>query len=140
MRRAVVALPVTLALAGAAMLALFIAKHPGDLPMNVVVPIFYNVPLVLAFAVVGAAIVWRHARHPVGWLLYAVATMASFGTLTEGYTAWRGPGQDWLLWAWSMTSGPLYAALSAALLLFPTGVPPSRRWVVLGRTLAVYAV
>jgi signal transduction histidine kinase len=140
MKRAVVAVPVAMTLAGAAMLALFVTERPGELPTHVVVPIFYNVPLVLAFAVVGAAIVWRRAEHPVGWLLYAVATLAGFSTLTEGYTAWHGPGLDWVLWAWSITNGPSYAALAAALLLFPTGAPPTPRWEVLGRIVAVYAI
>jgi signal transduction histidine kinase len=140
MRRLVVTLPPTLAVAGAALLALFVARQPGDLPTHVVVPIFYDVPLALAFAVVGSAIVWRRSDHPVGWLLSAVATRLAFSVVTEGYAAWRGPGLDWVLWAWSLTIGPIYAALAAALLLFPTGRPPTRRWAVFGRTVAIYAV
>jgi signal transduction histidine kinase len=140
MRRVVVALPPVLTVAGAALLALFVARRPGDLPTHVVVPVFYVVPVALAFAVVGSAIVWRRADHPVGWLLYAVATLAGISLVTEGYAAWRWPGLDWVLWVWTLTIGPQFAALAAALLLFPTGVASTRRWAVFGRTVAVYAV
>src|SRR5262249_45490220 len=106
MRRVVGARAPALTVSGAAKLGLFVARGPNGLPTHVVVPIFYNVPLALAFAVVGAAIVWRRGDHPVGWLLSAVATSLGFSIFSEGYAAWRGPGLDWVLWAWSLTNGP----------------------------------
>ncbi len=140
MKRVIVALPPALTVAAAALLALFVAGRPGDLPTNVVVSIFYNVPVGLAFAVVGSAIVWRRPDHPVGWCLYVLATLLGFGLFCEGYAAWRGPGLDWVLWVWTLTIGPVYAALAAALLLFPTGVASTPRWAGFGRVIAIYTV
>jgi signal transduction histidine kinase len=140
MKRVIVAFPPALTVAAAALLALFVAGRPGDLPTNVVVSIFYNVPVGLAFAVVASAIVWRRPDHPVGWCLYALATLMGFGLFFEGYAAWRWPGLDWVLWVWTLTIGPVYAALAAALLLFPTGVASTPRWAGFGRVIAIYTV
>ena len=139
MRRMVVALAPALTVTGAAILALYAARRPGDLPTHVVVPVFYSVPLALAFALVGSAIIRRRGDHPVGWLLAAVAITIGQGVFSEAYAAWRFPGLDWVLWAWSLTVGATYAALAATLLLFPTGAAPTRSWAVFGRTVAVYA-
>ncbi len=139
MKCVVVALGPALTVVGTALLALFVARRPGDLPTHVVVPIFYTAPLALAFAVVGSAIIFRRGDHPVGWLLTAVATTTGQSVFTEGYAAWRAPGLDWVVWAWTLTVGATYAALAAALLLFPTGMAPTRFWAVFGRAVAVYA-
>jgi hypothetical protein len=127
-------------MAGVMMVALFVIRRPGDLPAEVVIPIFYDVPLTLAFAVVGAAIVGQRRRHPVGWLLAAISTLLGFSIFVEGCAAWGLSGLVWLLWIWSLTTGPLYATVAAALLLFPTGRAPTRRWLATGRVVAAYAM
>src|SRR5215210_304551 len=56
-----------------------------------------------AFAVVGSAtmgalIISRYPRHPVGWLLSAVGAGASVSLVSEAYSIWvldhGGPGSD----------------------------------------------
>ena len=127
-----------LATAGTTMLALFAARRPGDLPANVIVPIYYSVPLTLAFAAVAAAILGSRPGHPVGWSLGAVGALAAAGTFAEGYAAWGLRGLDWVIWAWTLLGAPTFAALAASLLLFPTGAPPGPAWRWLGRALVGY--
>lgn len=97
----------------------------------------------LTVAAVGATIVSKRPRHPIGWLLalcgiallwvcfaeeyaiYAIKTAA--GSLPFGATvAWTGG------WGWEAAAG---VGLTSVLLLFPTGRLPSRRW----RPAAVFA-
>lgn len=114
--------------AGTAMLLLFVARHPGALPAHTVVPVFYNVPVALAFAVVSTVILLRLPGHPIGWSLGLVGVAIGFGFFTEGYAAWAGPGTTWMLWVWTVLTGPMFFGLAMALLLFPTGRPASPRW------------
>jgi signal transduction histidine kinase len=115
--------------AGTTMLLLLFAHHPGQLPAYTVVLIFYNVLLVLAFAVVSVALLRRLPRHPIGWLFGLVGLATAFAIFTGGYAAWDLPGTTWVLWLWTViVTGPLLFGLGMALLLFPTGQPPSRRW------------
>ena len=123
---------------GAAMLALYAARHPGELPVHVLVPLFYNVPLALAFAVIATAILRRLPGHPVGWLFALVGGAVAASFFAEAYAAWRLPGLSWVLWSWTILTGPICFGLAMALLLFPTGRPPSPGWRWLARLLWAY--
>jgi GAF domain-containing protein len=124
--------------AGTTMIVLYQAEHPGVLPGHVVVPLFYNIPLALAFAVVAAAILRRLPGHPIGWLFGLVGFATAMSLFAEGYAAWSPPGVSWVLWLWTLLNGPIFFALAMALLVFPTGTPPSRRWRPLAAVLWLY--
>jgi hypothetical protein len=97
-----------------------------------------TLPLLLASvsaATVGAVLVSRRPRHPVGWLLLglgvsmitmgaasdyaAYALLAGGGPLTGARWAALYADTGWILWP---------AAIGLILLLTPTGSPPSPRW------------
>jgi signal transduction histidine kinase len=86
-------------------------------------------------AVMGALIVSRHPRHPLGWLL-CVASLLSVTLAGEAYTSWvlegGGPGSEqWahrIGWAGPFLGWPAFTALILVFLLAPDGHLPSRRW------------
>jgi signal transduction histidine kinase len=103
-------------------------------------------------AVMGALIISRHPRHPIGWLLEA-AGISSVSLALEGYSIWvldhDGPGATLLghlaAWLSLLFGGPLaIAAVTLICLIAPDGRLMSPRWrwpargVVLG--LALYVV
>jgi len=135
---AVAAVSGSLLVAGTTMILLFVAQHPGALPVHTVVSLFYNVPLTLAFAVVSAVIVSRQPWHPIGWLFGVVGLAVGVSFFTEGYAAWALPGYTWTLWVWALFNGPTFFGLAMGLLMFPTGRPASRRWRWLARLLWLY--
>jgi hypothetical protein len=86
--------------------------------------------------VMGALIISRHARHPIGWLLIAAST-SSISLATEAYSIWvlhnDGPGPLWLGhvagWGSVLCGGPLaVAAVTLICLIAPDGHLMSRRW------------
>jgi hypothetical protein len=94
-----------------------------------------NLPLVVAFAIVGAVIASSRPNNAVGWLfLFASLVIgeliAARGYATHALVEVPGglPGGDlaaWLgVWPVELTLAPI----ALALLLFPDGSPPSRRW------------
>lgn len=84
-------------------------------------------------ASVGALIAVRRPELPLGWLMLAAGLLtATASAASEYYTvalAYGFPGPQlaaWYgAWAWKLGAG---LAVSFALLLFPTGRLPSRRW------------
>lgn len=104
----------------------------------------------LGCALMGALIVSRHPRHPVGWLLL-VASLSSISLASEGYSTWvlDGSGPGPLVaghvagWISVLFGAPL--AIVAVVLLYlvaPDGLLPSPRWRWVARAavaaLAVY--
>lgn len=92
---------------------------------------------VLGSSVLGALIVSRYPRHPIGWLLAFVGTAGALSLLTEAYAFWveesNGPGPASLggVAAWlSMLSGGqvIIGGLAMLFLLAPDGHLVSRRW------------
>ena len=98
----------------------------------------------LGCALMGALIVSRHPRHPLGWLL-CVASLLAVTLAAEAYGVWvldgGGPGPDsWghvALWAGPLLGWPAFSALVLVFLLAPDGhlLSPRWRWAV-GITLA----
>lgn len=101
----------------------------------------------LVFVLLGALLVLRRPHHPIGWLLaalgvavlvqqaaqaYAVRSLATAGTGMPG-----GAVASWVL-LWMIV--PPLVLLAEVLLLFPTGRPPSRRWLPFAWAVAVGGV
>ncbi len=88
-------------------------------------------------ALMGALIVARYERHPIGWLLSAIGLFTSISLLSEAYAFWvlerGGPGSQALGsvsgWLSQVFGGQLVIALLAWLyLLAPDGHFLTRRW------------
>ncbi|WUJ70257.1 hypothetical protein OG809_34820 [Kribbella soli] len=92
---------------------------------------------VIGCAAMGALIVARWARHPIGWLLCLIGFTSSISLLAEAYSVWvvtaDGPGSRSLGgiagWIASLLGGQLsLAALAIVFLVAPDGHLLSRRW------------
>jgi hypothetical protein len=92
---------------------------------------------VVGSALMGALIVSRYDRHPIGWILCLVGVMGAVSLLTEAYAYWvqeaEGPGPDGLAglsaWVSSLLGGQLLIAIMTLMfLLAPDGHLVSRRW------------
>lgn len=95
----------------------------------------------LAFAVVGALLASNRAGGPIGWLLILTATSFMGSLAIDEYTKALPALEDahaWLLLTASIAWIPLLGSISLAMLLFPTGALPSRRWRAFVLLLAVY--
>ena len=94
---------------------------------------FAFAPLLLAFGGVGAFVASRRQANPVGWLLLAEGLGFAVGVATDTYARYvtragvTPPSAAWAAWL-----GAILAELGflfvPALLLFPDGRLPSRRW------------
>jgi hypothetical protein len=86
--------------------------------------------------VIGALIVSRDPRHPVGWLFAAIAVSFALGLATQGYALYSVVGEaeplpatGLMVWLSFWIVMPGFAALVLFLpLLFPDGHLPSPRW------------
>ena len=90
-------------------------------------------PVLLAFAIVGAIVAGRRPRNPIGWLFLAEGLTFAFGVATAAYAAFAaGQGRSPAVAAWADWAGAATAELgylfALAILLFPDGHLPSRRW------------
>ena len=92
---------------------------------------------VIGSAVLGAVIISRADRHPIGWLLVLVGWTGSLSLLAEAYSIWvvshDGPGSRTAGgvagWFASLIGGQLaIAGLALMFLLAPDGHFLSRRW------------
>ncbi len=111
-----------------AALAISVADHKAANAAIVLIP-------TTMFAAVGVVVARRQPANPIGWLLIFVAlfeNMYDFATAYVAFNHWLGHGLNWpsftALWFensfWDLG---LIVGLPA-LLLFPDGVVPSRRW------------
>ncbi|RYP85714.1 hypothetical protein EKO23_11990 [Nocardioides guangzhouensis] len=91
----------------------------------------------LGSSLMGALIVSRYERHPIGWLLAAIGFLTSVSVLTEAWAYWvleeDGPGSHALgsasAWVSQLVGGQISIALLAFMyLLSPDGRFLSRRW------------
>lgn len=86
------------------------------------------------FELVGAVIVMRRPSHPVGWLFLAtggasVASVAAYEYAIQALLLGVPlPGAAVAAWMSAWTWAPPLGLLVVALVVFPTGSPPSRRW------------
>jgi signal transduction histidine kinase len=86
--------------------------------------------LFVSWAAVGAVIITRRPRHPVGWLLGVggVAGAVAFVGLSYTWVEPALPARDWVWWATSWADAVFDAAIALVLLVFPDGRLASRRW------------
>lgn len=90
----------------------------------------------LWFAVIGALVVGRHARHPIGWMFCVTALSFGAAAFAQSYaivalTAQHRelPAGELMAWLGFWISMPGTAVIALFLpLLFPDGRLPSRRW------------
>ena len=104
---------------------------------------------VLGCAVMGALIISRDDRHPVGWLLVVVGFTSALSLVTEAYSIWvvseGGPGSRSLggVLGWvSVITGGQFAigAIALMFLLAPDGHLLSPRWRHAARAVALGAL
>ncbi len=97
------------------------------------------------FATIGLVIAAKAPRNPIGWL-YAAGGIGMITGLTANEYAIRAstnldvPGATYAQFLSAFVIVPSVSALILALLLFPTGEPPSRRWRVVGVVIAAGTV
>lgn len=94
-----------------------------------------NSAIALSFGICGAILAWHRPRNPIGWLFaaggVAYATAALAAPLGAALHEAAAPIAVQRLvitvftWSWPLAIG---LVLPLALLLFPDGRPPSRRW------------
>lgn len=105
---------------------------PNALPVAVIL-----VSLVAGWIVIGARIVSRHPRHPVGWLLCAGLFSPALDMFSAGYAAYDAyavagslPGVALaIIWLKLANLAPLgLVAFTLIILLFPDGKFPSPGW------------
>ncbi len=86
----------------------------------------------LVMATLGALIVQRHPRNPIGWIFIVVALLFGVAGAAGSYGSIAGaslPGAGIAAWAATIASGPvLFGALAFLFLLFPSGRLLSSRW------------
>jgi hypothetical protein len=95
-----------------------------------------SVPVWIAavYGAVGLIIAWRKPGNPLGWVFLAagvfftLAEDASFYTVADYRLRHGGLPVGWVAVLTQPGWAPSIALLGVALLLFPDGHPPSRRW------------
>ena len=87
------------------------------------------------YATLGALILWRRPRHPIGLLFVAIGLAAGLAAACREYTMLGVPadnllpGASWAWWLGTFVWYPGYAVRATLLLaIFPDGRPPSRPW------------
>jgi hypothetical protein len=125
----------------------------GSTVLGVPFPLAFVEAIVLSvWSVIGALIVSRQPRHPVGWIWCFGPILAALDNLAWGYAYYGSitrpgslPGVEiMMVWVYALPGrgilGPLLFTL--LFLLFPTGRPLSRRWnmlawIAIGTTVAL---
>jgi hypothetical protein len=117
----------------------FVAIAAGS---SVAVTTTIEIIATVSLVTVGGFLMVKLPWHPVGWLLWTSGLLLAInagasGLANEGLTVHPGnvPSAIWFAWLGTWTGAPgLFLTAGMVPLLFPTGRPPSRRWlpVVIG--------
>jgi signal transduction histidine kinase len=83
----------------------------------------FNLVGAWTFTLLGALIIPRRPRNPVGWLFVAIGLINAVVLVTATFSGFRI-----VAWAYQWVPALPYGLLPLALLLFPDGRLPSRRW------------
>jgi hypothetical protein len=109
-----------------------IERWPDDLRRGAVTYALHGVAF-MAFAAVGAFLAGRRPRNPIGWILVATGLASGVSTLANGCLV-AAPEVSWLPDPATLTCLALWGraavlpGIATAVLLFPDGRLPSRRW------------
>lgn len=121
----------TFAVTGAVLAVFAVVWHPPRSPSFDVLRAI-EICAFLAFALLGALLVWRRPDHPVGWLLAALGVAVLVQQSAQQY-ALRGLAAPFQLHGWQLASwvaqwtiAPPLVLFVEVLLLFPAGRPNSR--------------
>jgi hypothetical protein len=101
-------------------------------------------PVAVAYAAVGAAVIWRRASNPIGWVFCSVGLVQALSVASAAYALDLGPGQTdlaaWGLWisSWTWPLGA-FLGITLLLLLVPDGRVGSATWRGIG-TIGVCAL
>ena len=81
----------------------------------------------------GALLLARLPRHPLGWILCAAGLGTMLGAASGEYAIYSHfvralPAAEWAGWLSEWISAPIVLVPAVAILLFPDGRLPSRRW------------
>ncbi len=129
-------------LQAAAVLLAFLARsyeEPSEYVLPLLSRILLFLPTLVAFPTVGALIASRRPTNPIGWLLIVIGILGATGGFAEGY--WRYalvvqpgslPAGELMLWIGSRPYNLNIVPIMLAMMLFPTGRPPSPRWWIAG--------
>ncbi len=103
------------------------AGHPGT--WHQVTKLVVTMPLLL----LGALMIARLPRNAIGWILCGTSLGTAIAVAAQEYATYSHfvdglPAEPWIGWLGEWAGGPTLAILTVALLLFPTGRLPSRRW------------
>jgi hypothetical protein len=89
----------------------------------------------VSFLLVGVLIASRRPENPVGWMFCLIGLASVWEFFAQEYAFYALvtqpgtlPGGAWMAWTRLWTATSMWALLSFALLLFPTGRLPSPRW------------
>ncbi|MGH8907668.1 MAG: histidine kinase [Egibacteraceae bacterium] len=115
--------PCALAVVAGLLFALFVAGQLLDIAPGPGVLWPFNTVAAVTFTLMGGLIVPRQPRNSVGWLFVAIGLVSAVVLLSATFSGYR-------LMAWVNLWSPVvpYGLLPLALLVFPDGRLPSRRW------------
>lgn len=98
---------------------------------------YATVPVIWAvsFSTVGAVIVARRTKNPIGWIFLAAGFFSGLNAFSSEYPTYAlltnpgpWPGGAFFSWLFTWAFAPGFATFPLTLLLFSTGRPPSPRW------------
>jgi hypothetical protein len=120
------------AMVGAASLLVALGSRPAGADTENFVQ---GVATTVSFALVGGLVASRRPANPLGWLLLGIGLSGALGVLTERYAAYTLlvepgslPGATPVAWLAAFAWFPAFGLVPLALLLFPDGHLPGRRW------------
>ena len=95
--------------------------------------------MLVAWAAVGAVVIRRRPRHPIGWLASLIGIVGPLATAGEAYASVEPALQvrDWVYWVTSGFASTIPLLVALLLLLFPDGRFLSRRWRPVGAAAVV---
>ena len=131
---AIIAVTCTLAIAGV-VLGLLSGQDARPEQLGAISVLVVAFAGAVSFEVVGALVVTRYPRNPIGWILCVVGLSMALSRFSVEYAAYTVlaepgalPGGRLTVWLGEWTWTPTMLVSSLLLLLFPAGRVPSPRW------------
>jgi signal transduction histidine kinase len=109
-----------------------ITAHPSPPAVSDVTGVVLVYGIQIIIMTLGALIVSRQARNPIGWIFLAVGLLLGLSNVADGYTTIAStslPGAPAAVWFDNFAQGPwVFGIFVFVFLLFPDGRLPSHRW------------